>query len=403
MNELFTLGNLYISDFLEVNVPATKGVDELTLVMDDDGAVRLSHYNERKIMFGKYWYRSGTNESMKQGLKDIVDSITSIYKVHTNDVWLDIACNDGTLLSYVSNKLVKIGIDPAEDSFYDEAITNSNIIIQDYFSTRVYKEYLPSRKAKVITAIAMFYDIEDRETFLGDINEIMDDDGLLVMQMSYTPLMLKQMAFDNICHEHFYYYSLGNIEKLLNRNGFKIVDCQINDINGGSFRLFIMKTKGNVELFGSQPHRDVCDIRIASLFAYEAQCKIEETETWNAWFKAIQKLGKELYDFIYTEKAKGKTIWGYGASTKGNTLLQYFQIDSSMIDGIADRSPYKWGLRTVGSNITIYSEEEMRKVQPDYLLIMPWHFITVFREREKEYLKNGGKFIVPCPKLQIIG
>lgn len=404
MKELFSLGKIYLSDFLEKDAKPTKGMDDLTLVMDDDGAVRLSHYNEQKIMFGKYWYRSGTNESMKEGLKDIVDSITKVYKLKTSDIWLDIACNDGTLLSYVPNNLFKIGIDPAENSFVKESENRADYIIQDYFTADVYKKAtFQFAKAKVITAIAMFYDIEHRETFLNDINEVLDDNGLLVLQMSYTPLMLQQMAFDNICHEHYYYYSLFNIKNLLERNGFKIMDCQVNDINGGSFRLFIMKQEGNENLFASQPHRDVCNVRINSLLHYEDALGLDEIRTWEKFYYQIVQLRNKITRFIKQEKAKGKTIWAYGASTKGNTLLQYFGLDNTIIDAIADRSPYKWGLKTVGTNIPIESEQTMRLKHPDYLLILPWHFITEFKEREKDYLNKGGKFIVPCPTLQIIG
>jgi hypothetical protein len=189
----------------------------------------------------------------------------------------------------------------------------------------------------------------------------------------------------------------------MNRNGFDIVDVQLNDINGGSFRVYMMKTTADKTKFGSQPHRDVCSFRINSTLSYESTLGLDNPETWKAFHKNIDDLRRQTVDFITTEKAKGKRIWGYGASTKGNTLLQYFNLDSSMIDGIAERSPFKYGLHTVGSNIPIFSEEEMRKENPDYLLILPWHFINEFKKREVNYLRSGGKFIVPCPKFEIIG
>ena len=257
-------------------------------------------------------------------------------------------------------------------------------------------------KANVITTIAMFYDLDKPDIFLQDVYKILDDDGLFVMQMSYTPLMLKQMAFDNICHEHIYYYSLFNIKNLLEKNKFKIVDCQLNDINGGSFRIYIKKS-GHENNFYTQPYRDVSNFRINSILEYEKTLKLDQIETWTNFYNEINNLKETTVNFIKTAKEEGKTIWGYGASTKGNTTLQYFELDNTLIDGIAERSTYKWGLRTAGTNIPIYSEDEMRKANPDYLLILPWHFINEFEEREKDYLINGGRFIVPCPKFKIIG
>jgi NDP-4-keto-2,6-dideoxyhexose 3-C-methyltransferase len=296
-----------------------------------------------------------------------------------------------------------VGIDPADDSFKKEAEKVSDLIIQDYFSAEVYRNGLEHyKKAKVVTSIAVFYDIEDREGFLADVYDVMDDNGLWVLQQSYTPLMLQQVAFDNLCHEHYYYYSLFNIKKLLERNGFKIMDCQINDINGGSFRLYVMKDAGDEKLFASQPHRDVCNYRIESVLCYEKTLCLDYKSTWCVFFDKINDLKERVTDFIRNEKQHGKTIAGYGASTKGNTLLQYFELDNTVIDFIADRSPYKWGRKTIGTNIPIISEKIMRIVHPDYLLILPWHFITEFTKRESEYLQKGGHFIVPCPKLQII-
>lgn len=398
MKELFTLGELYISDFIAKDaVPQTNKV-EMKLMMEESGAVRLEKCAPLDAMYGKYWYRSGINATMKNELKSIVDSILSISKLKTNDLWIDIASNDGTLLSFVPKNILRMGIDPADNTFVEEAKQHANLIIQDYFSAK----YFNNLKAKVVTSIAMFYDLENPDKFIQDINEVLDDEGVWVMQMSYTPLMLKQTAFDNICHEHLYYYSLFNIKTLLERNGFKIMDCQLNDINGGSFRIYSMKHAATSKNFSSQPYRDVCNFRVNSILEYEKTLKLDCEETWHDFFNKIEDLKEKTVSFIKQEKAKGKVIWGYGASTKGNTLLQYFNLDNTVIDGIAERSPAKFGLKTIGTNIPICSEDEMRAAKPDYLLVLPWHFINEFVGREAEFLRNGGKFIVPCPNFVII-
>jgi hypothetical protein len=182
----------------------------------------------------------------------------------------------------------------------------------------------------------------------------------------------------------------------------EIVDVELNDINGGSFRVFVMNKNGNKTKYGTAPLRDVANYRINSLLEYEKTLNLSSTETWKNFKNEIDNLKIEVLSFIKEIKKQGKSVWGYGASTKGNTLLQYFNLDNTMIDAIAEKSPYKWGLKTVGTNIPIKSESDMRKAKPDYLLVLPWHFISEFIDREKDYLASGGKFIVPCPKFKII-
>lgn len=405
MVNLFSLGDIYVSDFLKKGESPRGGRVEMNLLLNEEtGLVRLEKTAPKDTMYGKYWYRSGINNSMKSELKSIVDSILSLGKFAENDIWLDIASNDGTLLSFVPTDFIRIGIDPADDSYVDEAKKHSSEIIQDYFSANAYRSSrFGNQPAKIITSIAMFYDLEDPIPFLKDIREVLDDDGVWVLQLSYTPLMLKQLAFDNICHEHIFYYSLFNLKAMLEKHGFQIMDVQLNDTNGGSFRVYVVKQGADSTKFSTQPYRDVCEFRINSLLSYEKNLGLDEVEPWNDFFVRITALKEKLLSFIKQEKAKGKTIWGYGASTKGNTLLQYFGLDSTLIDGIAERSVYKFGLRTVGTNIPIYSEADMRRENPDYLLVLPWHFINEFVQRERDYLASGGKFIVPCPEFKIIG
>jgi len=402
--DLFSLGELYVSDFIDNDSDARAGKHDLTLVIDERyGAARLNKTTPIHSMFGKYWYRSGINSTMKKELNNIVDSIVSLQSFGDNNLWLDIACNDGTLLSYVPNNFKKLGIDPAEDSFKEESQKIADEIIQDYFTLDNFKKSkFNNQKANVVTCIAMFYDLDEPIDFLKDVHSVLDDDGLFVLQMSYTPLMIKQLAFDNICHEHVYYWSLESINKLLNEADFKVVDCQLNDVNGGSFRLYIKKKNSNILKFSTAPYRDVCNTRIESLLTWEKETNINSEKTWFTFFDDIQKLKEETVSFIKKEKEKGKIICGYGASTKGNTLLQYFGLDNTLIDAIAERSHYKFGLKTIGTNIPIKSEEEVRAMNPDYMLVLPWHFINEFVKREDKFLSSGGSFIVPCPKFQII-
>lgn len=405
MTELFSLGKLYVSDFLHPDEEPRADPVELKLVFDD--ASRRVHLAERaddELMWGRYWYRSGTNATMTNELHGIVDSITSAITIERGDLWVDIACNDGTLLSHVPESMVRAGVDPADDTFASESRRHADLILQEPFSYEGWKNgELGRLRAKVITCIAMFYDLDEPMPFLHDVVDLLTEDGVFVVQMSYTPLMLKQVAFDNICHEHFHYYTLKTISDLFRSAGLSIIDVQLNDVNGGSFRVYAMKTGADITTFATQPYRDVCHMRVAALEAMEFLHNLNGPEVWEDFRVKIEALRRQVVSFIADERGRGKTVWAYGASTKGNTLLQYFGLDNTMIDGIAERSQYKFGLRTVGTNIPIVSEDEMRAANPDYLLVLPWHFISEFVRRERAYLEGGGQFIVPCPEFRVIG
>jgi SAM-dependent methyltransferase len=369
--------------------------------------LQLKENADKHFMYGKYWYRSGTNKSMTYELKEIANSCMELSKIRdikseNKQVFLDIASNDGTLLSFVNNeKYTRIAIDPAEGSFQEEAKKNSEITIQDFFSKKIY-ENATKDKASIITCIAMFYDLDDPIAFLKEVYDILHDDGLFVIQQSYMPLMIKQLAFDNICHEHVFYHSLYSMEYILKEAGFKVVDVQLNDVNGGSVRTYIQKDIAKAESFGSSPYRDVARMRLESLREYEKTLKLGVKESYIPFWESIQELKNKTVEFMKNVHDEGRSIWVYGASTKGNTLLQWFDLDSNIIDGAAERSPYKYGLKTIGTNIPIHSEETMRMVKPDFLLVLPWHFINEFKEREQEYLQQSGHFIIPCPKFEII-
>lgn len=403
MKKLLEMGDMYVSDFVKEQ-PTDRKKYSLDLYLDDTiGAVRLhpDALAPHDTMWGTYWYRSGINQSMRWELLRIVQEINSRVKLGSGDVWLDIACNDGTLLSNVSPDLVRIGIDPCDDSYLAES-SKHGTIVQDYFNKDNFFK-VSDKKAKVITCIAMFYDLNDPHPFVDDLAECLDDDGVLVLQMSYTPLMLEQNAFDNICHEHVYYYDLHSINNLFSHHGFKIVDASLNDTNGGSFRVYLQKENADPRSFGTAPLRDVCNMRIQGMMELEEYYNITNHKIWRNFGAELEALREDVLEFVRRIRSEGKTVYGYGASTKGNTLLQYFGLTKDDIGALVERSPYKFGLRTIGTDIPIISEEEMRANPPDYMLVLPWHFIDEFIERERDFLEGGGQFIVPCPKFEVIG
>ena len=404
---LLKLGDYYVSDFLDAN-ESSEGRQKYSLDLWLDPVTHAPRLKKGEIappetMWGKYWYRSGTNDTMKKELRNIVHEVTDRITWDRGDVWLDIACNDGTLLSNVPDTFKRIGIDPCDDSFAKESRQHGTIV-QDYFSKGAYTSAFVGdyKQAKVITCIAMFYDLDDPNPFIQDLYDVLDDNGVLVLQMSYTPLMVNQMAFDNICHEHVYYYSLTSLAYLFMQHGFITVDCQLNDTNGGSMRVYLVKKTADPKKFGTDQLKSVCMYRTQSIMAQEREVDVSSPELWDIFGARLEKLKMDVTHFITTARSEGKTVYGYGASTKGNTLLQYFGLTNEDIVAIAERSEYKWGKKTIGSEIPICSEQQMRDAQPDYLVVLPWHFVDEFVKREREYLEKGGTIVVPCPQFKLI-
>ncbi|MBN2602729.1 MAG: methyltransferase domain-containing protein [Candidatus Thermoplasmatota archaeon] len=359
------------------------------------GLLQLKHSVSPDEMYGKkYGYRSGINKTMKQHLEGIIRQIEQLIKLQKGDVVLDIGSNDATLLKcYRSKDIIKIGIDPTGKQF--EKFYNRSIkLIPDYFSASSFNSLGVKKKVKAITSIAMFYDLEEPTEFVKDIKKILHPEGIWLLEQSYMPTMLMKNSFDTICHEHLEYYSLKQIEWMLKKNDLRILDVQLNTINGGSFRVCVS-------------HKETQYIsnynNINNFFTIEKEMKLNTKIPFKKFERNISDISSKLFNFINEEKKNGKSIFVYGASTKGNVILQYCGIDNKLITCAADRNPDKWGLFTPGTNIPIVSEKKARDKNPDYFLILPWHFRNEFLEREAKFLESGGKFIFPLPNIEIMG
>jgi hypothetical protein len=248
----------------------------------------------------------------------------------------------------------------------------------------------------------MFYDLEEPNTFVADVKKVMDPDGLWVVQMSYLPLMLKTNEIGNVCHEHLEYYSLRSFEYLLNMHDFDVVDAELNDVNGGSIRADIRNGKADPKLFADATYREMALDRVQALREQEIRLGFDGVSPYKEFATWVDRIREDVVGFIREQVGRGKKVYVYGASTKGNTLLQYFGLDNTLITAAAERNPDKWGKVTVGTRIPIVSEEEARADNPDYFLVLPWHFLEEFVNREKEYLLAGGRFIVPMPRFTLI-
>ena len=308
------------------------------------------------------------------------------------DLVIDIGSNDATSLKAYSGKFRKVGIDPTGKkfkSYYTEDIT----LIPDFFTAENFKNVFANEKAKIITSIAMFYDLEDPRSFVSDIEKCLSDDGIWHFEQSYMPYMLRTNSYDTICHEHLEFYSLKVVKNLLENEGLRIIDVQMNDINGGSFAVTACKSDSK--------HKSNMPI-INWLLSQEKEMGLDTTKPYEEFAKRTIQHKKNLKELITALVADGKKVFGYGASTKGNVLLQYCEFTEKEIPFIAEVNTEKFGSFTPGTNIPIISEKEAKEMKPDYFLVLPWHFKNSILDREEEFMSNGGKFIFPLPEIEII-
>jgi NDP-4-keto-2,6-dideoxyhexose 3-C-methyltransferase len=400
---VLTLGNLAVSDFID-NPKSDTGIKApLELVLCDPknngcGLLQLRHTVSNEAMYRNYWYRSGINQTMINELENISQSTADVAELRSGDFVIDIGANDGTLLrGYRVQGLNTVGFEPARN-LYDYGKIGTTKIINDFFNHTAWATNFGQQKARVITAIGMFYDLDDPNSFLDDVCKCLDDQGVFIIQMMYMPFALERNAFDGICHEHLEYYTMKSLENLLYRHGLEIFDVQMREeINEGSVRFYISKKASSAGKLKTTE----ANIRVSELRASEERMGLEELSTYEALVQRIESARKSTLDFLKQEKAKGNKIHGYAASTKGNTTLQYYGINSELVESIADRNPVKWGKYTVSSGIPVISEEDSRAQKPDYYFVLAWHFLPEFIKREQDFLKNGGKFIISMPYFSV--
>lgn len=344
--------------------------------------VQLADKTDVELMYRNYWYKSGINQSMKDHLKALSEQIIRWINIGPEDCIIDIGCNDGTFLGYFQSAGTKIGVDPS-----NIVPTASCEYVNGYFSHEIVKPILNGRKAKLITSIAMFYDLNDPAEFVRDIRSSLSNNGMWVVELSYLPIMMKNTAYDSVCHEHVAYYRMGTFIKVLEGTDLVPIHVQLNQMNGGSFRIFMVPN--------GHP-----DSTVAERLREEERDEYSGSAPYNKFSNGVKTSSGKLIQFL--EEHKNQTVYGYGASTKGQVIMQYCRVGPQHLRAIAERNPLKYGLYTPGTNVPICSEDEMRKAKPDYLLFFPWYFLYEFLDREKFLYKQGTKFVVPLPSFGIV-
>lgn len=393
---ILSLGNMALGGRFPKSVVEEIPSGELALVKCEEGVsdtcglLQLQHTSDLREMYGiNYGYMSHLNKSMVDHLNYIVKTVLNKVDLQSKDIILDIGSNDGTLLKmYPQDKYELAGIDSCGEQFkyyYPDGIT----FIPDFFSKEVYKSAFGSRKAKIITSIAMFYDLEAPMEMMKDISDILDDQGVWIVEQSYMPDMIKNIDYTTICHEHIEYYRLKQFTWMTRRCGLKIIDIQFNQLNGGSFVLVIAKDDNN--------HPEIAQ-QLNGIAMDEMNAGMHTIEPYNKFKEDVQYHPFALKEKLSVISARGKSILGYGASTKGNTLLQYCGINKGIIPAIGEVNSAKFGCYTPGTLIPIVPEEVAHQLKPDYFLVLPWHFKDFIIEKEREFIDRGGKFIFPLPE-----
>ena len=360
----------------------------------DTCLLQLAHSYESSEMYGEnYGYRSGLNQSMVAHLSNKVSLLERTFQLHQGDVVLDIGSNDATTLkSYTTKGIQRIGIDPTGQKFRD-FYTDDILLVPEFFSSDSFKE-ARCEKAKIVTSIAMFYDLDSPVDFARQVETILADDGIWHFEQSYLPSMLRLNSYDTVCHEHLEYYSLTVIKSILDTAGFRLIDVMMNSVNGGSFAVTAAK-RSNKSLRANAPVIDW-------LLEQEERMGLATPRPYRDFEERVFRHREDLRRLIGNLRDDGKTVFGYGASPKGNVVLQFCGFTENDITAIAEVNPDKFGSYTPGTGIPIISEAEARAMKPDYFLVLPWHFKESILRREKEYLAAGGKMIFPFPEIEIV-
>ncbi len=397
--DLFSLGSQYVSDFVaDTEVLAGPLVPIEIVLCRGCSLVQQRYSTDQSFLYqNNYWYRSGTTSTMKDHLQQAATEIILEARLEPGDLVIDIGANDGTLISSFSRLLRRIGVEPAPN-FQTPSVHAEGregvvwlrkfwpLDKDDMDNERIYP------KAKAITAFGMFYDLEDPQAFINGVAEALHPDGIFVAQLMCLRQTIKQADVGNFCHEHLEFYSLKSLELMFERAGLAIYNIEQNHINGGSYRLWVSK-KGTMPIEGT--------VHIAR--NAEERKHLDDPATYHILFEKMRKERNRCLMFIDEAVSKGKQVWVYGASTKGNVILQWYGLDSGHIVSACDASTHKKGLYTPGSGIRITDHTEFRAAKPDYALVLPYAFIDEFRQFEKDWLQSGGKFLVPLPTFREVG
>ena len=382
------------NELSKIKVPQTLTLCSKENNKDACGLVQLKETVDPKLLYTNYFYRSGISDTMRKDLADVVDECIIFTELYNKDYIMDIGANDCTMIgNYLKlpEKFNLIAVEPAKNIDWS-GVDKSIKIVNNYFSKQNVTELLGRKKVKLITCCAMFYDLDDPNSFVADIKSILHKQGIWCIQLSYLPAMIRNLNFYDICNEHLEYYCLQTLEELFGRHGLTIFHAQENDVNGGSVRVFV-----------THQHRiKQRSETLLGLYEIEEKMDLFNSAIYSEFHNKMMELKEKIKKVIHDEIDKGNPVIGLGASTKGNMLMQFFDLDNKIVPYISERNPDKVGLRTMGTDIELISEKRARELNPSCMLVLPWYFKKEIVKREKEYLDTGGKLLFPMPYPHIV-
>lgn len=394
------LSATFVEDNARSEVSAIKVPLTLTLCDPAQDGQACGHLQLREevnpdLLYREYFYRSSTSTTMQNDLRDVVEDIQANVDLSDGDIVVDIGANDFTMLGFYPDGLRRTGFEPARNINWDH-VDPSITKINDYFSAEPFNEAFPGQKAKAVSCCAMFYDLSDPNAFVRQVKEILSPDGIWCMQLSYLPLMLDNLNFYDICHEHLSYYSLQSLERLMDQNGLMVVNASTNAVNGGSIRAFVTH-KENTGAGTSEGIANLDHLR-----AVEDRMNLTDIATYKKFHADIESLAAKVRGHMDKRIKDGEKVFGLGASTKGNVLIQLFGITKDLMPIISERNPEKFGLRTLGTDIELISEQQARELKPKTMLVLPWYFKNEIVKREDAFIKAGGELLFPMPYAHIV-
>ena len=398
LNEQY-ISATFVKSNKENNLKKIKSTLNLLLCIQDGNLSNCGHLQLKEIinpnlLYKNYFYRSATSDTMRKDLQNVVESVLKIVKPDPQDIAVDIGSNDCTLLNYYKKNLKLIGFEPAKNIKFIDKGRNIKIF-NDYFNAQNFNKDF-AKKAKIITSCAMFYDLENPKKFVSDIRDILAEDGVWCVQVSYLLLMIKNLNFYDICHEHLSYYSIYTFDKLVKQFNLKIFYAETNSVNGGSIRFYVCKKNCN------KYDKNKYQAKLKKLLEEEEKYKLNDEETFLNFQKKIDELKYKTNTYINSILSEKKIVLALGASTKGNILLQHFGLGKDKIPFISERNSTKVGLRCLGTDIELISEEKARSLEPKAMLVLPWYFKDEIVKREKKYIDNGGQLMFPMPYPHVV-
>jgi len=403
LHDVFSLDPQYISatfvkdnkkegDLAKIKIPMTLALCCKNEFNVGCGLLQLREEVDSEFLYTRYFYRSSTNKTMIRDLEQVVLDIQAKINLADGDIVVDIGANDCTMIQFYPSSLNRVAIEPAKNIDWS-SVDPSVKIINNYFSANVFEEAMPLKKVRAFSCCAMFYDLADPNKFVSDIKTLLSEDGIWCIQLSYLPSMINNMNFYDICHEHLSYYSINSLNYLLERNGLHIFDVSLNGVNGGSARVFVSHKKNT-----SIPKSD----SVNSLIQIENAMNLRSEETYFNFYNNMLNIQNKVNFFFKSELEKGNKIIGLGASTKGNILLQFLGITKDMMPYISEINPTKIGLRTLGSDFELISENSASNLNPSTYFVLPWYFKEEIVKREEKFIKAGGSLLFPMPYVHLV-